>query len=256
MITKKTPYRLLMAAITFTSLLFFTLPLRASQPEGGWKRDIEVEGAPLTITWQNKENQPAFMIWMQDCGVPKPYPVSSEENKFTIPRKGVNSIPEKLLIVPNDDRLKPTVLDVPPNKKEITFNPDRIPNNEVWFWGVTPTTPCPPPSGASTMSIIVRLIHKRQIYANLHGAFLWHISLEKEDKYEIPFYFLPDMNNTLSSISIEDFSKANDISQSLCHAHHGGECVYTAETNGRVWGKVHEIKFEENNQFNRYDCPL
>lgn len=36
----------------------------------------------------------------------------------------------------------------------------------------------------------------------------------------------------------------------------GGECVFTLETNSSVWGKGHQIKFESNNQFNQYGCPL
>ena len=252
---KKTLCKLVLGKFIFTCLLFSPWIVNAAQPEGGWKRNVEVEGESLIITWQNEEFRPKLMVWMQDSGIPKPYTVPPGDSKLSIPRKGINSVPMQLLIVPENRKLKPTVINVSQKIMEIQFNPESIPENEVWFWGLTPPSPCPPPSGEATMSVSVRLIHKRNIYKYLHSSFVWSITLDDKDKHEIPFYFFHPLNNTLSSISIEGFDKANDISQSLCHAHHGGECVFTAETNKDVWGKSHQINFEKNISFNRYKCP-
>lgn len=256
MMRKNTLYGLICKKFVLIVLLFLPLTVNASQPMGGWKRNVEVEGRPLTITWQNEQKRPKLIVWIQDSAIPNPYTVSRGDSELKIPRKGINFVPVQLLIVPENQRLKPTVINVSQEIMEIQFNPKTIPRNEVWFWGFTPPSPCPPPSGPAAMSVSVRLIHKKNIYENFHGSFVWNITLDDQDKYEIAFYFLPTLNNTLSSISIEGFNKANDISQSLCHIHHGGECLFTAETNKDMWGKSHQINFEENTQFNRHECPL
>lgn len=106
------------------------------------------------------------------------------------------------------------------------------------------------------MSIGVRLIHKKKIYENFNGAFLWRVALNEQDKYEIPFYFSPSLDKALKSISIKGFGRANNISRAVCHSHRGGECLFTIETNKDVWGKSHQINFKENKKFNRYECPL
>lgn len=249
-------YILIREIAALAVFLFLPFPVIASQPVDGWKSNVEVEGSPLTITWQNEQNRPKVIAWMQDFTIPQPYTVSQGDNKLTIIRKGVNSIPERLLIVPENRELKPAVIKVSQETMEIRFNPEAIPSNEVWFWGFTPPDPCPPPIGVKAMSISVRLIHKKAIHESFHGASVWHITLDKEDKYEIPFYFYPDTEKTLKSISIKGFDKADDISQSLCHAYSGGECQFTLGTNKDVWGKSHQINFEENTQFNRDECPL
>ena len=172
-------YDLIWLKIIFVSLLFFPFTANSSQPEGGWKSNIEVEGEPLTITWQNEQNRPKLLTWMQKSTISQPYIVSQEDNELTIPRKGVNFVPEKLLIIPKDHRLKPMVINVSQETSEIQFNPDSIPENEVWFWGLTPPNPCSHLGGS--MSVRARLIHKKSVYANFNGSFAWNITLNDED---------------------------------------------------------------------------
>ncbi len=194
-------------------------------------------------------------MWIQDFAIAKPYYVPIGRNAMVIPREGIKLIPTELLVVPEDNKLKPNVIEVESDTKKISVAFQPIPQNEAWFWGITPANPCPPPSGPSAMSISVRLIHKSGVYSDFYGAFVWHITLTNEDKYEIPFYFQYEPHGALKLISIAGFNKANDISQALCYAQ-GRDCEFALETNSQIWGKSHRIIFKENDQFNQNNCPF
>ena len=244
------------AILAIVFILFSLFAAYASQPEGGWKKDSVVEGEALVISWQDSENRPKVVAWMQYSGIPQTYLVPEGASYIEIPRKGVNVISNELMVIPENNRLKPAVIDVAPDIKEVQSNPEPIPQDEVWFWGFTPPDPCPSPSGPSAMSVTARLINKKGIYKNIHGAFVWSIKIDSRDKYEVPFYFIANPEGVLKSVSIKGFDRASDIFQALCHAHHGAPCKFALETDGNAWGRSHQIIFEPDPSFERSGCSV
>lgn len=222
------------------AILLTPATLCASQPEGGWQENAEVSAAPLTLIWDNPDSKPKCLIWMQDYAVAKPHYVSEEQGQIVIERKGINSIPIKLLFVPENSILQPTVLDVPEDAREIHFAAEPIPENEVWFWGITPENPFPPPSGPAATDVSVRLLRKPDVYAFFYGAFVWHITRDDLQYSVEPFYF---GRQYIASVSSEGFHEATDVSKALCRAYTGVDLL-VVETNQDCWGRSYQIKFE------------
>ncbi|MBN2097758.1 MAG: hypothetical protein JW714_04690 [Candidatus Omnitrophica bacterium] len=251
--------RVLLRYLVFVKALliifYWQLNIYAAQPPERWDSnpDIIVEGRPLTVTWDKEEHRPKVIVWVQDFTIPSPYYVTSEQKTITIPRTVRNELPAKILVVPENNLLKPKIIEVKPTETEVIFKTDLIPPNEIWFWGLTPPNPCLP---GWAMNISARLIHNTKVYADFCGAFLWHITLSKEDNYEIAFYLTFYPKDALADITIKDFGEANDISKAFCHIHHGGECKFTFETNKNVWGKSHQIIFKLNPFFDKSKCPI
>ena len=153
-------------------LFLFSPILNATQPEGGWKPDITVEGNPVTVYWEGLNNRPKMLIWAQNRHSESfaPYYVTSEKGMITIDRKGLNAIPHKLLVVPEISKFKPRILEIEPESREVFISFEPIPQNEVWFWGLTPPNPCSHLGGS--VSVSVRLIHKKYIYEDFNGPFV------------------------------------------------------------------------------------
>ncbi|MFH2202602.1 MAG: hypothetical protein ABIJ96_05775 [Elusimicrobiota bacterium] len=231
-------------------------PAPASQPINGWQADREVSGTPLTITWEESKYKPECILWLQDFTISEPFYMSDETNTITIPRQGRNELPERILIIPEENTLKPKIIDVSPETEKITFVAERIPKNEVYFWGFTPQNQCSPPSGPTAMGVSVRLVYATDVYAQFNGAFLWHIALNKNDKYEKPFYFYPHHSGTVKEISIAGFAEANDVARAACRTHTRKECDFILTTSKESWGKSHQIVFERNSLFDPAQCPV
>ena len=246
----------LFAVLISSNIASASAPAPASQPINGWKADREVAGTPLTITWEEPQYKPECILWLQDFTIPEPFYISGKRNTITIPRKGRNKLPERVLIIPEENTLKPKIIDISSETEKITFVAERIPKNEVYFWGFTPQNQCSTPSGPTAMGVTVRLVHETGVYAQFSGAFLWHITLNKNDKYEKPFYFYPHYNGTVRKISIAGFEEANYVSRAACRAHTRKECDFILSTNKNAWGESHQIVFERNVPFNPAQCPM
>lgn len=230
--------------ISFLSFVY------AAKPRGEWQRPVKVQGSSLTVIWQNPEFRPRCFIWMQESVVTEPIFVSGQKNKFTIPREGINNIPIKLLVIPQNNRLKPQILEIPVAEKEVYFSTEFIPENEVWLWGFTPQDPCI----NSALIVMVRLLTHKSIYSEFYGSFLWHITKEKGD-VNIPFYFSVIPEGSISSISINGFKEASDIAKAMCKIHTGAECKFILETNKEVWGKSYQIIITKKFPYPLWKCP-
>lgn len=233
-----------MKRISLVLFVIFFCPsvLLASQPIGGWKRDVEVKGAPITVKWTNPKFQPQCVVWMQDYTVEEIHPVFSG-SEIRIERKGRNKIPAKLLVVPADSHLQPKILDVSEQTREVVFITEDIPGDEVFFWGITPENPFPPPSGPSAISVSVRLLRNKSIYSEFYGAFLWKIKQDGSQNQVEPFYF---SSESLGAISSKGFQRASNIADTLCRIHNGGDCPFVFETTPNSWGKSFQIDFKIN----------
>ncbi|MBF0618746.1 MAG: hypothetical protein HQL19_01125, partial [Candidatus Omnitrophica bacterium] len=149
----------------------------------------------------------------------------------------------KLLVVPINDALRPRILDIPEQAKEVEFSTEPISKDEVFFWGITPENPFSPPSGPEPVFVSVRHLRNKSIYSEFYGAFLWHIKQDGDKNLVEPFYFYSD---GIGSVSSKGFKKASDMADALCRIHMGGDCHFVFETTQDSWGKSFQINFTSN----------
>lgn len=127
----------------FSIMCVINPPAFAAAPVQGWealckKASEKVEGSKLTVKW-SAEFQPQAIGWVGSLQCTK---VSSGISSITIDRVGRGEIPNQLLIVPKDTSLKPQVLDISTNQRELDFSTQKIDADGVWIWGNTLKSYC------------------------------------------------------------------------------------------------------------------
>ena len=231
--------------LLFAAAVFAVPPLPDSQP-----LQI-VQGEDLLVLW-DAANQPRMLVWMQEHGLPNPFYPAEQERKIQLPRAGLGHLPQRLMIVPRDNRFKPKIVNVGAEFKRIKLEFESIPPAEVWFWGLTPSNPC---REESSMHVVVRLIHQLTSTSFFRGPFVWYLK-EESATYEPAFYFDPEIDGALESIQLEAFKPADQFAQIICQERLGGECPFAWQTQPKIWGRAHQVVFKVNKNFDPHRCPL
>ena len=213
-----------------------------------------VKTEPIRVVWQDPANAPGLLVWMDNGKTYTPERVTSSGNAMLLSRPGLTPLPDRLLVVPQNDALKPVILTVTPDVKEIALSFEPVAPDEIWLWGITPANRCG--NFGPSLLISIGRTDDDQTYQQSSGPFLWHMTRTGEQSYAVAVNFGAEGGGSpkVQSVVVDGFSKANDIVNAVCSAR-GIDCSSALEARRGSWGHSHEVKFGTG-EFNWGDCPV
>jgi|GEM_PF-4120383 len=168
--------------------------------------------------------------------------VPNQEN-FSLKRKGLNTLPTELLVIPKTSKKGAILLTVSPGKNKIVIGGKKgtpfpeVPKDEIWLWGITPPDPCSRSEKSWSASSIKVFTKKRSKTFSLSGAFVIKIKPEHSPLYISSAY------NHIVKAAIEGFIPADIIERNICKSYYGGNCEVLLTPQDGITGKSIMLKF-------------
>lgn len=216
------------------ALCLLSVSILASAP---MKPFVEKKGDDLKITFINP-TEIQFVGWTGQ----KFKTVPNQQN-FSLKRRGLNSLPTELLIIPKSSKKGSILMTIPKTQRKITIGGKKgtpfpeVPKNEIWLWGQTPPDPCSNKSRPWSASHIKIFTKKRSTTLNFSGAFLVKI------KPEFPPLYIASAYNHIVKAAIEGFIPADIVEKNICKSYYGGNCDVLLTPQDGVTGKNIMLKF-------------
>ncbi|MBT4792704.1 MAG: hypothetical protein HON90_14110 [Halobacteriovoraceae bacterium] len=192
------------------------------------------KASPLLVSW-TKKNRPMAIGWKGG----DIFKIDNSQLKLSLPRKGLYSIPTKLIIIPADEDNAPQLITINKEINQHQVKPNEINQDKLWLWGITPKSNC----FNSRTSLDASFIYGKRLRSEFKGLSLWEIKKDNLPK-KIVLNFLYQNHDIPKSIESSIFVDATKADYNKCNQYFGGGCKFLFMFNNHTWGKSYEIKFE------------
>lgn len=209
-----------------------------------------VTGDSLIVTWEKPQDRPAYLVWYQTHSLSSLKSVSDHDTYVRMNRRGFNSVPSRLIIIPDSSHRRPKLLEVKKDQKRLSFQTRPIPENEIWIWGIIPTDPCPSARPYSTLYVSIRMLDRPSEHYPLKGSFLERIDLTKGNR---PLYIDPTSPG-LEDVNSPVFHPANQSIRQKCRQYRMGSCPFVYEIPCSMGGRVYRVHFSLPSS-SSWSCP-
>lgn len=177
-----------------------------------------------------------------------------DDKNIKLQRKGFGKLPSKLIVIPNNNKKSPRLLDIPTDLKKLKLRPqwEEISKDEVVIWGLTPLAMCTDHTVAKNYSSQIQLVlsDPRKTFS-FSGAFWIKLSPKSSTSW-LHFYNSHASIKKMKGLALE---KADSKSRSFCRNHYGAQCDQVFNLKASSLGYHHEVKFSSL-QKNAGPCPI
>ena len=212
---------------------------------------------PITLTWEPGA-KPKIIGWQGAFSCMEA--PSTAVKSLSVQRSwwgDKNKPPNKLIIVPNNNKLKPKILEIKENQQKVHFSTEKISANKIWLWGRLPKSPCTgvPCGGPLAHSLSLSFMNGQHL-ADIRGVFL--VPLTK--KPYPPQYILephPEAYGTVQGWTIDEFQAMPAVLLSVCkkttHCKNNDKSLGPGQNS---WGQSLELKVTFKKAKNPSACPI
>lgn len=229
------------------------LLLLGSRPAAGAKAvslpSDQNPGTPLEIRWE-PPNRPRALLWTESSSHPTVHVPKSNERSTTIQRNHSGDSAQILLAVAKNPRFSPVLRPVEPDQTSVTLTWSRIPDTTVWFWGITPSDPCPRSAKDPPLVFPIQFLGGEDGTHELRGGFAFRLT-KPDEKGQL--VFTVGKKAFLQSLESNGLRRVHRQTAKIkCILSGGVNCQRLFEPAPDSWGQHHEIRITADRPPN---CP-
>ena len=202
-----------------------------------------VTGDSVLVHWKAK---PRAVFWLHDDAASLSAILGSS-GEIVVPRSGLGSLPTELAVIPENPRLRPKIIHVSTDQKQVEFVTEPAAGNEIWLWGSGHVAP-----GPSELVVICPYMNW-SAEQNTQGAFL--VQLKRSGMTRGIDAFSVGASRLIQNIRVDGLHRETGKLFAACRIY-TDTCAALFVISPNDWGRSYHVEFDPHSGMKPSEYPI